>query len=120
REINVDLAREAVEGVRRGGLREGSSQLTPDLVRRRVAEAWSVSPEGLQSKKRTKDLTVPRQVAMFLIKELFQLSLVDIGKLFGGRDHSTVIHSIAKVEDAIARNPEFAQRIDQLRRGLSR
>jgi chromosomal replication initiator protein len=71
-----------------------------------------VTAEALQSKKRTKDLTVPRQVAMYLIKELFDLSLVEIGRLFGGRDHSTVIHSIAKVEEEMRATPSFRERVD--------
>ncbi len=120
REINVELAREALGGVLRHSQGDREDQIRPEDVRDTVADAWSVSSEGLQSQKRTKDLTIPRQVAMFLIKELFELSLVDIGKLFGGRDHSTVIHSIAKVEEEIARNPAFAERIDELRRGLGR
>jgi chromosomal replication initiator protein len=80
-----------------------------------VAEAWNTSSEALQSKKRTKDLTVPRQVAMFLTRELFDLPLVEIGRLFGGRDHSTVIHSIGKVEEDMAADPAFRQRVDQIR-----
>src|SRR5690606_25270993 len=100
REITLDLARRVLGGVLRSG-QEGEAAITPDLVRRRVAETWNVSPEALQSPKRTKSLTVPRQVAMYLIKDLFDLSLVEIGKLFGGRDHSTVIHSVSKVEEEI-------------------
>jgi chromosomal replication initiator protein len=114
REITIDLAREALGGVLRDAPREGGN-VTPDLVRQRVAEAWSVSVEGLQSKRRTKDLTVPRQVAMFLIKEIFDLSLVEIGRLFGSRDHSTVIHSIDKVQEELASDPELRQRVDRLR-----
>src|SRR5690606_9533642 len=102
REITIELAREVLGGVLGAG--DDDARPTPDLVRRRVAEAWGVSAEALQSKKRTKDLTVPRQVAMFLIKEIFDTSLVEIGRLFGGRDHSTVIHSIGKVEDDMARD----------------
>lgn len=83
-----------------------------------MAAAWGVSAEQLQSAKRTKDLTVPRQVAMYLIKELFDLSLVEIGKLFGGRDHSTVIHSISKVEDDIKADPELRERVEGIRKGL--
>ncbi|HET7275008.1 MAG TPA: chromosomal replication initiator protein DnaA [Longimicrobiaceae bacterium] len=116
REITVDLAREALGGVLRSG--QGGSGPTPAVVRKLVAEAWSVSPEALQSKKRTKDLTVPRQVAMYLIKERFDLALVEIGKLFGGRDHSTVIHSVAKVEDEMAADPEFRQRVETIRARL--
>jgi chromosomal replication initiator protein len=117
REINVELAREALGGVLRRG-EGGSVQLSPDAVRQRVATAWNVSPEALQSKKRTKDLTIPRQVAMYLIKELFDLSLVEIGKLFGGRDHSTVIHSISKVEEDIVADPVLKERIDAIRSQL--
>jgi chromosomal replication initiator protein len=55
---------------------------------------------------------------MFLIKELFDLPLVEIGRLFGGRDHSTVIHSIAKIEEEIAADPGFRRRVDAVRQGL--
>jgi chromosomal replication initiator protein len=104
--------------VLRAGFQDGLPELTPDLVRRRVAEAWGVSPEALQSAKRTKNLTVPRQVAMYLIKELFGLSLVEIGKLFGGRDHSTVIHSIGKVEEELRTDAELGERVTTLRAQL--
>jgi chromosomal replication initiator protein len=57
-------------------------------------------------------------VAMFLTRELFDLPLVEIGKLFGGRDHSTVIHSIGKVEEDMAADPGFRQRVDQVRASL--
>nr|MBA2668845.1 chromosomal replication initiator protein DnaA [Gemmatimonadota bacterium] len=114
REITIDLAREALGGVLRDAPGEGAA-LTPNHVRQRVAEEWSVSAEALQSKKRTKDLTVPRQVAMYLIKERFGISLVEIGRMFGGRDHSTVIHSIDKVEDDLAADLELRQRVEKLK-----
>lgn len=115
REITLELAREVLGGVLRAGYDDDGPTLTPAEVRRRVAEAWNVSPEALQSAKRTKSLTVPRQVAMFLIKELFDLSLVEIGRLFGGRDHSTVIHSISKVEESMSSDEQFAGRVEALR-----
>ncbi len=119
REITIDLAREALGGVLQPGTATNDGRgVTPDTVRRRVAEAWGVSAEALQSKKRTKDLTVPRQVAMYLIKEFFDLSLVEIGKLFGGRDHSTVIHSLGRVEEEMAAEADFRQRVDQLRQEM--
>ena len=118
REITVELAREALGGVLRGGAEELPRSLTPERVRRRVAEEWGVTDEALQSKKRTKDLTVPRQVAMYLIKELFNLPLVEIGKRFGGRDHSTVIHSVGKVVEDLAADPEFRRRVDAVRAKL--
>jgi chromosomal replication initiator protein len=116
REITPELAREALGGVLRGAQEDpGARGLTADGVRARVAEAWGVTPEALQSKRRTKDLTVPRQVAMYLIKELFDLQLVEIGKLFGGRDHSTVIHSIAKVEEEMGTDEGFRKRVEEVR-----
>jgi chromosomal replication initiator protein len=118
RQIDLELAQEALGGgiVRPGGAGFAmDAGATPDRVRQAVARAFNTTPEALQSKKRTKDLTVPRQVAMFLIKELFDVSLVEIGKMFGGRDHSTVIHSIAKVEEEIRADPAFRQRVEELR-----
>ena len=120
RPIDLSLAREAL-GVGIGG--EGGSGaagggLTPQKIREKVAHAWGTTAEALQSKKRTKDLTIPRQVAMYLIKEAFDLALVEIGKLFGGRDHSTVIHSIAKVEEDMVTDPAFRRRIEEIRETL--
>jgi chromosomal replication initiator protein len=122
REINLELAGEALGGVLRGqngpGQGAASSRLTPDRVRRRVAEEWGVTTELLQSKKRTKNLTVPRQVAMYLIKEAFDLPLVEIGRLFGGRDHSTVIHSITKVEEDLRTDAALRERVEAVRATL--
>jgi chromosomal replication initiator protein len=120
RPIDLGLAQEALGGALRpsGGAHAAMQDLTPERVRDRVAEAWNTSPEALQSKKRTKDLTVPRQVAMFLTRELFDMPLVEIGRLFGGRDHSTVIHSIAKVEEDMTTDATFRQRVDTIRQSL--
>ncbi len=63
-------------------------------------------------------MTVPRQVAMYLIRDLLDLPLVQIGKLFGGRDHSTVIHSIRKVEDAMGDDPDFRREVESVREEL--
>jgi chromosomal replication initiator protein len=120
RPIDLMLAREAL-GTGLAGSEGSGGQvggLTPQKVRDKVAEAWGTTPDALQSKKRTKDLTVPRQVAMYLIKEMFDLALVEIGKLFGGRDHSTVIHSVAKVEEDMAADPAFRRRVGELRDSL--
>jgi chromosomal replication initiator protein len=122
RAIDVELAREALGGTLPADGRgpQPGGGITPETVRRVVAEAWNTTADALQSKKRTKDLTIPRQVAMFLIKDLFDLPLVEVGKLFGGRDHSTVIHSIAKVEEDMAGDRAFRERVEAVRTGLVR
>ena len=113
REITIELAREALGGVLAGGA--GVGELSPEGIRARVAQEWGVSVDALTSKRRTKDLTVPRQVAMYLMRELLGLPLVEIGRFFGGRDHSTVIHSIEKVEEEMAADEAFRARVQALR-----
>ena len=81
-EITEALARTALSGMIRADDQVGLSPreaLTPERIRELVAERWGVKPEGLSSKRRTKDLTIPRQVAMFLIKEMLDTPLVAIG-----------------------------------------
>src|SRR2546426_9386227 len=97
REVTIELAREALSDKIRQG-EEGSgygsgSQSAPsiDRVQEVVARRWGVTPEGLRSKARTKTLTIPRQVAMYLARDMLGMQLVEIGQAFGGRDHSTVI-----------------------------
>jgi chromosomal replication initiator protein len=111
-EITLQLARGALNGVLRREHDEGPV-LSPERIQELVARRWRVKAEALASKRRTKDLTVPRQVAMYLIKETLGTSLVHIGEIFGGRDHSTVIHSIRKVQEEMARDPEFRRKVDE-------
>ena len=116
REITIELAREALGGVLSGG---EAPEITPALIKERVAQVFGVPVEALSSKKRTKDVTIPRQVAMYLIRELLDMPLVEIGKQFGGRDHSTVIHSISKVEEDLAADDAFHAKVQALRAELT-
>ncbi len=118
REINIDLAREAL-GPGIDGDDSPGSRVTAEEIRARTAEAWGTSVDALISKRRTKTLTVPRQVAMYLIKTLLDLPYTEIGYLFGGRDHSTVIHSVNKVEAEMASDAEFRDRVSHLRDELA-
>jgi chromosomal replication initiator protein len=113
REITVELAREALGGVLRDAA--PAAELSIDGIRAHIAQSWGVTVEALNSKRRTKEITVPRQVAMYLIREMLAVSLVDIGRAFGGRDHSTVIHSVQKVEEMMAQDDAVRVRIDALR-----
>ena len=117
REITADVAREALRDKLRPG--EATSPLAVGLnaetIQQAVAKEWGVTTEGLRSKTRTKALTAPRQVAMYLMRELLGLQLVEIGATFGGRDHSTVIHSLERVSGMLREDPALAQRIARLR-----
>jgi chromosomal replication initiator protein len=117
REITVDVAREALRDKLRPGEAATAATvgLNPDTIQQAVAKEWGVTTEGLRSKTRTKALTAPRQVAMYLMRELLGLQLVEIGATFGGRDHSTVIHSLERVSAMLKEEPSFAQRIARLR-----
>ncbi|MFO7589092.1 MAG: chromosomal replication initiator protein DnaA [Gemmatimonadota bacterium] len=116
REITVELAREAL-GPR---AEEESPRVTAEEIREKAAAAWDVTVENLVSKRRNRPITQPRQVAMYLIKTMLDLPYTEIGTLFGGRDHSTVIHSVNKVEAEMASDPEFRARIEHLRERLGR
>jgi chromosomal replication initiator protein len=70
----------------------------------------------LKSARRNREVTVPRQVAMFLTREIVGLSLPRIGESFGGRDHTTVMHSCEKVQDILRGNPGFLSQMDDIRR----
>jgi chromosomal replication initiator protein len=115
-EISLELAQEALrDKLKEGEGFSGTPALTTAVIQRTVAQEWGVTVDGLRSPSRTKHLTVPRQVAMFLIRELLGTQLVEIGSAFGGRDHSTVIHSIEKVERTLEVDQLFGQRVLALR-----
>jgi chromosomal replication initiator protein len=121
REITVDLAREALRDKLRGGEAGATSaSLSTQVIQDAVAREWGVTAEGLRSKTRTKTLTVPRQVAMYLMRELLGMQLVEIGTAFGGRDHSTVIHSLERVGEMVAEDPGFGERVKRLHAALEK
>src|SRR6266702_133875 len=125
REVTIELARDALSDKIRqgedGAGYGGASGSAPsiDRVQEVVARRWGVTPEGLRSKARTKTLTIPRQVAMYLARDMLGMQLVEIGQAFGGRDHSTVIHSVDKVERQMMRDRTFKERVEMARQELS-
>jgi len=117
--ISVEVAREAL----RDKLKASESAvtdtqplgLTVGAIQIAVAKEWGTTVDGLRSKTRTKALTVPRQIAMYLTRDLLGMQLVEIGAAFGGRDHSTVIHSLDKVTEMIAMDANTGTRISRIR-----
>jgi len=120
REITVEVARDALRDKLRpaDGSPQGGPALNTYAIQQAVAKEWGVTTEGLRSKTRTKNLTVPRQVAMYLMRELLGMQLVEIGSAFGGRDHSTVIHSLERVAAMKAEETTFGQRLARLQTAL--
>jgi chromosomal replication initiator protein len=115
-DITVELAREALrDRFRSDGAAAAPVGISVAGIQAAVAKEWGVTAEGLKSKTRTKMLTVPRQVAMLLCRELLALQLVEIGNAFGGRDHSTVIHSLDRTEQSAKEDLVFAARVEKIR-----
>ena len=121
KDITVEVAREALRDKLKASEaldQEGDETLTLLTIQQAVAKEWGVTVEGLRSKTRTKLLTTPRQIAMYLTRELLSTQLVEIGNGFGGRDHSTVIHSLEKVQEAVSQDSELKNRIQRIRTAL--
>lgn len=88
--------------------------LDPGAVQDAVCKQFSIAPEDLNGNRRTKDLVLARQVAMYLTRELTSASLITIGRTFGGRDHSTVLHACGKVKALLATDAILAATLQQL------
>jgi len=109
-DITVDLAKSEMKHL--ANLRE--KVITNELIQKIVAESFGVKPSDLKSKRRTRTVVLPRQVAMYLCRQLAGSSLPDIGNFFGGKDHSTVIHSCKVIEEKREKDPELKVRIEML------
>lgn len=98
-EMSCEVAKEALKDYLSKSTKP--KQITISLIQKVVAERYSLRPEDLRSKKRTREIAFPRQVAMYLARKLLDASLPKIGEEFGGRDHSTVMHAIEKITEQI-------------------
>jgi len=117
REPTLDLAGVALAGLTAA---QDATPMDPGKIRDHVGKVWGVTGDALASRRRTRTVTVPRQVAMFLIRELLDTPLKQIGRIFGGRDHSTVIHSIRKVEERLGSDDAFRARVEDIRQELQK
>jgi len=103
--VSLDLAREALKDLLAVQVR----QVSVENIQRIVADYYKMKVSDMYSKKRSRTIARPRQVAMALAKELTHLSLPDIGDAFGGRDHTTVLHACRKIADLRSSNPEITR-----------
>ena len=89
-------------------------RITPELIISVVCDQYGVTQEDVVSKKRSRDIAMPRQIAMYLCRDLTQLSTTNIGRAFGGRDHTTVMHGCDKIAEEMKNNFSFKKRIEEL------
>jgi chromosomal replication initiator protein len=89
-------------------------QMTPDRIVASVSERFGVRTDALLGQRRTRSVAMPRQVAMYLTRQLTELSLVEIGRMFGGRDHTTVMYACEKVARLMLEDNVFADKVNQL------
>ncbi|HQJ15556.1 MAG TPA: helix-turn-helix domain-containing protein, partial [Candidatus Omnitrophota bacterium] len=95
-------------------LREPKKLITIDFIQRCVGEEFGVSLADLKQKKRSKTIVLPRQVAMYLSRELTEQSFPEIGEHFGGKDHTTVLHSYNKIKEDIITDMALKEKINRI------
>lgn len=111
KEITVELATEALKDIIS---EDKPKEVNVKLIKDIISKRFSMKIENLISKKRTRSIAYPRQIAMYLCRELTDMSLPKIGDEFGGRDHTTVIHAYDKVANDIKNDSDFARKIEDI------
>jgi len=109
--INLELAEEALKDIISS---DKPRKITVKLIKEVVSKEFNIKIEDFNSRKRTKSIAYPRQIAMYLTRELTDLSLPKIGEEFGGRDHTTVIHAYDKITEDMTNNDDFKNIINKL------
>ncbi len=114
-EITLDLAIEALKDFISKGISEKNDV---HRIQKIVSEYFQITVEDIRSKKRSSNISFPRQIAMYLCRNMTSESFPKIGTEFGGKDHSTVMHSVEKIEQEIKINPDLAKIIDKLKKDI--
>jgi len=114
REITLDLTQDCLADI----LRASDRRVTIEEIQRKVAEHFNIRLSDMIGPKRVRNIARPRQVAMYLSKQLTPRSLPEIGRRFGGRDHTTIIHGVRKIEELMSTDSQLADDLQMLRRPL--
>lgn len=114
REVTLDLAQDCLADI----LRSSERKVTVEEIQRKVADHFNIRLSDMIGPKRLRTIARPRQIAMYLAKHLTTRSLPEIGRRFGGRDHTTILHGVRKVEELRASDSQLAEDVDLLRRLL--
>ena len=112
--ITIELANETLKGMEAAD----EAVISIDLIQKKVAAYYNIRQSDIVGKKRVKQIVFPRQIAMYLARELTESSLPKIGKEFGGKDHTTVLHAIDKIEKQLAEDDNLQDDIRNLRMEL--
>src|SRR5262245_9622757 len=110
REMGVDLAREVLADI----WGEEERVITIEQIQRRVGEAFNLKLSELKARSRTKTVAFPRQVAMYVARQLTHASLAEIGHAFGGKDHTTVLHAVQKISALLEEDPKLRRTVDTI------
>jgi len=114
-EITVSVAEEAIKDI----IKETEpKKVTPDLILEEVAKYYGTTKDTITSKKRTKEIVIPRQVSMYLCRELTDTSFDEIGKVMGGKDHSTVMHGHNIISSELSTNTSLRDDIEKLKKRI--
>ena len=116
--VGRDITLETTQEVLHDLLRSNDRRVSIEDIQKRVAEHFNIRVSDMHSARRARSIARPRQVAMYLAKQLTSRSLPEIGRKFGGRDHTTVMHAVRKVEELCTQDSEFADDLELLRRLL--
>ena len=114
REVTLELAQDCLADI----LRSSERKVTVEEIQRKVAEHYNIRLSDMIGPKRLRTIARPRQVAMYLAKHMTTRSLPEIGRRFGGRDHTTILHGVRKVEELRASDTQLSEDLDLLRRLL--
>ncbi len=114
REINLELAQDCLADI----LRASDRKLTIEEIQRKVAEHYNIRLSDMIGPKRVRNIARPRQIAMYLAKHLTPRSLPEIGRRFGGRDHTTIMHGVRKIEELMTLDSQMSDDLQLLRRLL--
>ncbi len=110
RAINLQLAKEVLKPL----INTEDRVITPDFIMEVVAQYYQLKADDLKSKDNSRKIVLPRQVSMYLCKQMTEMSLPEIGRVFGGKHHSTVIHSVNKIQESLKRDPILQNEINTL------
>ena len=116
KEITMEIAQKELENLINPDVKK---EVTPQLIMEVVAEHFNISVDQIMSKSRTKDIALPRQIVMYLCKNMTSLPLESIGRLIGGRDHSTILHGVNKVKDEFDRDKDFKQTVETIQKKIN-